>query len=81
MGERYKWCDLVQKYPGKWLVLEDCTYNGASIEDCILVAVLDDSEVFEHERKNVDKDYQYERTTDGHYSGVINLENADITVR
>lgn len=80
VGKRYKWVELVKWYPATWFALKDVVQGEADIYECTVVVGLSDNEVFEHQKKYAKCIYTYRRTTNGHFSGVITLEDAKIEV-
>lgn len=74
MPERMTWDEMVEKYPDKWVVLTDVTFEDecrANVESAVVVQVLsDDEEPIVHlrnDRKGIN--YLYRRTTE--YLGFI----------
>lgn len=80
VNKKMAWEEIVKSYPDKWVVMTNCVYDKLMVVSCTVVCVLDDTEIFDFEEANINKDYQYERTTDGGFNGVITLENANISI-
>lgn len=80
----YTWHELVEKFPNKWIVVEDAELTGAGfIKSGRLIGVCDDTEIDEfviscyRDNKNI----SYERTTEGSGVGIVNVENFEYAVK
>ena len=79
MGNRMTWEDIVKKYPDKWVVLKDPVLDGSDIVTGIVVDVKSDDEILSYRLENFDKKYDYCRTTEGTFYGIID-SNFDISI-
>ena len=71
---RYTMSDLHEKYPDKWVVLDDCKWaNKATIESGILVGVCGDSEIEDImvKSRNEKRGYMFRRTTEEIFSPFV----------
>ena len=66
--------ELREKYPDKWVILDNCEWiNKSTVESGVLIDVCDDAEIsaqrmkYRHEGKN----YTYRRTTEGGHSTYV----------
>lgn len=82
--EIYTWNELVNQFPGKWVVVENAELNSAGfIRAGYLIGVCDDTEIDEfvvscyRDNRNIN----YERTTEGSRVGIVNVENFTYTVK
>ena len=78
------WNDLVEKFPNKWIVVEDAELTNAGfIKSGKLIGVCDDSEIddFVVSCYREDKNINYERTTEGSGVGIINVEDFKYAVK
>lgn len=80
----YTWNELVEKFPDKWIVVENAELTDAGfIESGKLIGVCDDKEIDEfvvscyQNNKNI----SYERTTEGSGVGIVNVENFKYVVK
>jgi len=78
------WSELVEKFPNKWIVVENAELTSAGfIKSGKLIGVCDDTEIDEfivscyREHKNIN----YERTTEGSGVGIINVEDFKYAVK
>ena len=78
MGERMTWAEMVEKYPDKWVALKDVEWDGADVGSAVLVAALSNDEFIDFEVAHLNEDYDYVRTTEGNFGGLITVENARI---
>lgn len=77
MSERYNWETLVDRYPNKWLVLQDCEMHKGDIVSAVLVKVLTSAEVDNYMAQNVGKGYRYRKTSEETFGGLVTIENAE----
>lgn len=84
MEERiYTWNELVEKFPNKWVVVEDAELTeGGFIESGRLIGVCDDTEIDEFVIScyKSNKNINYERTTEGSGVGIVNVEDFEYSV-
>lgn len=80
----YTWDELVEKFPGKWVIVEDPELTEAGfIRSGKLIGVCDDTEVDEFvifcykENKKI----SYERTTEESGVGIVNVEDFKFAVK
>ena len=85
IGERLKWEDIVNQYPGKWVFLDDIEWEEeekVNIVSAVLIEVTDDMHIdsvkaaFRAEGRR----FLAERTTDDMNVGVIHCENFKLEV-
>ena len=74
MESRLSWEDIVKKYPDRWVVLKDPVLDGSDIVTGIVVDVKTDDEIIPYRLKNFDKKYDYCRTTEGSFYGIIDSD-------
>ncbi len=69
---RMTWSEMVEKYPDKWVVVDNPIMDGDSpdIIEGDVVAVVDDDKIDNYEIDNLDKGYIYRRTTEGFCNGI-----------
>ena len=77
MGERLTWDEMVSMYPDRWVVLKDVEKNGPDVVSGVLVAVKTDDEITEYEAANLRKGYEFWRTTEGEFYGIV---DSDISI-
>jgi hypothetical protein len=78
------WNELVEKFPNKWIVVEDAELTNAGfIKSGKLIGVCDDSEIddFVVSCYREDKNINYERTTEGSGVEIINVEDFKYAVK
>ena len=76
--------ELVEKFPNKWIVVEDAELTNAGfIKSGKLIGVCDDSEIddFVVSCYREDKNINYERTTEGSGVEIINVEDFKYAVK
>ena len=71
MNERLTWDELVMRYPEKWVVLKDTVKDGPDVLSGVLVAVKADDEIIPYENANLKKGYEFWRTTEGDFYGLV----------
>ena len=74
---RITWDEMVRKHPDKWVVVKDAKMNGPDIISGVVVAVLSDDEITDYRLKNTRHDYEFCRTTEGEFDGII---DSDISI-
>ena len=79
MGERLTWDEMVSKYPEMWVVLKDTEKIGPDVISGVLVDVKTDDEIIPYENENLRKGYEFWRTTEGEFYGLID-SNISISV-
>ena len=79
MGKRLTWDEMVSQYPERWVVLKDTEKDGSDVVSGILVAVKTDDEIIPYESENMRKGYEFWRTTEGEFYGLID-SNISISV-
>ena len=79
MGERMSWDDMVSAFPERWVVLRDTEKDGPDVLSGILVAVKTDDEIIPYEEANLRKGYEFWRTTEGDFYGLVD-SNFSISV-
>ena len=79
MGERMSWDDMVSAFPERWVVLRDTEKDGPDVLSGILVAVKTDDEIIPYEEANLRKGYEFWRTTEGDFYGLVD-SNLSISV-
>lgn len=77
MSERYNWETLVNRYPNKWLVLQDCEMHKGDIVSAVLVKVLTSAEVDDYMAQNVGKGYRYRKTSEETFGGLVTIEDVE----
>ena len=78
------WNELVEKFPNKWIVVEDAELTNAGfIKSGKLIGVCDDSEIddFVVSCYREDKNINYERTIEGSGVEIINVEDFKYAVK
>ena len=75
--ERMTWNEMVKKYPDQWVVVEDAEMNGPDILSGIVVTVMPDDKITDYRLKNTRHDYEFCRTTEGDFDGII---DSDISI-
>lgn len=45
VGKRYEWWEVVETYPGKWVLMTDCKFDLSGLRHGILAGVYSDEEV------------------------------------
>lgn len=71
---RMTWEELVKQYPDQWVVLSNPLKDGEDILSAVLVDVKSDDEIDKYEMDHLDKGYEYWRTTEGEFYGVIDAD-------
>ena len=79
IGERMSWDDMVSAFPERWVVLRDTEKDGPDVLSGILVAVKTDDEIIPYEEANLRKGYEFWRTTEGDFYGLVD-SNLSISV-
>ncbi len=74
MGERMTWEEMVSNYPDRWVVLKDTEKDGPDVVSGILVAVKTDDEIIPFENANLTKGYEFWRTTEGDFYGIVDSD-------
>ncbi len=74
MNERMTWDQLVSLYPDRWVVLKDTEKEGPDIISGILIAVKTDEEIIEFENSHLREGYEFWRTTEGDFYGIVDLD-------
>ena len=74
---RMTWDDMVRQYPNQWVVVRDAEMSGPDILSGILVAVMPDDEITGYRLNNTRHDYEFCRTTEGAFDGII---DSDISI-
>ena len=77
--EKMSWKAIQNKYPGMWVVLKDIEKDGPDIICAVVVDVKTDDEIVQFEEENLDKGYEFWRTTEGEFYGIID-SNIEISV-
>ena len=80
----YTWDELVEKFPDKWVIVEEAELTEAGfIRSGKLIGVCDDTEIDEFViscyREN--KKISYERTTEESGVGIVNVEDFKFAVK
>lgn len=85
MAERLTWDQMVEKYPDKWLALDNCKYDkddGITIIEADILKKFDTDAEYENFRlDNFGKGYEYRYTTEPVISGVTYGENFTVELR
>ena len=79
MGERLTWAEMVSQYPERWVVLKDTEKSGPDVISGVLVDVKTDDEIISYRSSNRRKGYEFWRTTEGDFYGLID-SNISISV-
>ncbi len=82
--ELYTWNELVEKFPGKWVVVEDAELTDAGfIKSGKLIGVCNDTEIdsFVISCYQDNKNIYYERTNEGSGVGIVNAEGFKYAVK
>ncbi|MBQ9550259.1 MAG: hypothetical protein IJU87_05545 [Lachnospiraceae bacterium] len=74
MGERMTWEEMVSNYPDRWVVLKDTDKDGPDVLSGVLVAVKTDDEIIPFENDNLTKGYEFWRTTEGDFYGIVDSD-------
>ena len=80
----YTWDELVEKFPHKWVVVENAELTSAGfIESGKLIGVCEDTEIddFVISCYKNNKNINYERTTEGSGVGIVNAEDFEYAVK
>ena len=65
MKKKYKWQEIVEEYPGKWVIISNVKEKAGKIKTCRLIEVCNYEEKGEIIRKYLEKGIKFEcvRTT------------------
>ncbi|MBR6230239.1 MAG: hypothetical protein IKQ97_10920 [Eubacterium sp.] len=74
IGERLTWDELVALFPKRWVVLSDTEKDGPDIISGVLVDVKTDEEIIPYENDNLMKGYEFWRTTEEGFYGIIDSD-------
>ena len=74
---RMTWDEMVKKFPDQWVVVKDAEMSGPDILSGIVVAVMPDDQITAFRLSNTRRDYEFCRTTEGEFDGVI---DSDISI-
>ena len=74
MSNRLSWEEMVSRYPDRWVVLKDTVKNGPDVLSGVLVAVKSDDEIIAYENSNQGSGYEFWRTTEGEFYGIIDSD-------
>lgn len=83
-GKIFTWDELVEKFPDKWVVVENPKLDEAKfIESGKLIQVCNDLEIDDFVLKcyRDGKTIRYDRTTEKNGIGIINAENVEYIVK
>jgi hypothetical protein len=73
------WDEIRKTYPGMWVVLKDTEKDGPNIMFAVVIDAKTDDEIVQYEDENLDKGYEYWRTTEGEFYGIID-SNIEISI-
>ena len=79
MSTNMKWEERVEKYPDRWVALNNVVKGGLDIVSGDVVAVKTDDEICGYEDEHIGEGLIFRRTTEGYWDGIINSDFA-ITV-
>ena len=82
-GKRYTMMELREKYPDRWVVLDDCEWeNQSTVKNAVLIGVYEDGEISKVRMANrhQGKKYTYERTSEGLVTPYIHAVNYEVKV-
>ena len=80
----YTWNELVKEFPNKWVVVENAELTDAGfIKSGKLIGVCEDTEIDEFVIScyRVNRNINYERTTEGSGVGIVNVEDFKYAVK
>lgn len=82
MKERLTWEEMVQRYPNKWVFVENAELRGIDIISGDLICACTDDE---YSKKAVELiragiDFRHVRTTEGNWGGYVNAKNVKISI-
>ncbi len=81
--QRYSMDEIREKYPDKWVILDDCEWeNKSTVKSAVVVEVCSDDEISEKRMgyRHQGKHYTYERTTEGFFLPYVHAVNYEVKV-
>ena len=82
MRERLLWDDIIERYPDRWVILDDVDMDGSTVISGVVVQSCNDEEINDAYFRTVIDGHHYikERTSELPYAGVINGANFSISL-
>lgn len=79
--ERLTWKEIEEKYTQSWIAMKDVEFNGGTIQEATVVAVLSDDTIGHYTAVHADDNYIYDRTNPEESACLITAEGIKSKLR